>query len=160
LNGTYEQIRNADLLAQELDKFIFTRLGSHFKWNWLGSGLIDRVGSKSNAKGVAINAVLTSDISQAFRVYKDIKSQQENRFPFQRVSDAEFPYSLNNIDVRIPPDDPTVAVVSVEVSTRSSQPIELKRLAGNPNPLTLAQDPNVLIRLGRVSGNRDFLLRG
>lgn len=157
-NGTYETVENADLLSQELDKFLFTKIGSHFKWNWLGSGLVNRVGGKSNAAGTAINAVLTTDIVQAFQTYQDVKSQQDNRFPFQKVSDAEFPYSLNNIDVVIPPDDPTIAVVSVDISTRSLQPIELKRVVGNPSPYTLSQNPELYIRLSQ--NNNSFLLRG
>jgi hypothetical protein len=156
LNTTYETVTDTDLLSQELDKFLFTRIGSHFKWNWLGSGLVNRVGSKSNAGGVATNAVLTSDIAQAFNTYRDIKSQQDSRFPFQQVSDAEFPYSLNNINVDIPDEDPTIAIISVEISSRSLVPVPLKRIIGNPNPFTLAQDPQAYLRLTQ---NTDFMVR-
>jgi hypothetical protein len=110
-NGTYETVSNSDLLAQEFDKFVFTKIGSHWKWNWLGSGVVDRIGGKGSTGTVNMNAMLTVDISQAFRTYQNIKQQQDSKLPSQRVSDAEFPFQLTDLDVRTLPDDPTVAVV-------------------------------------------------
>jgi hypothetical protein len=145
VSNTYEIVQNTDLLAQEADKFIFTKLGSHFKWNWLGSNLIDRIGSKNTGPGAS--ASITTDITQAFRTYQNIKSQQDSLVS-QQISDAEFPYALTNIDVTIPDDDPTVAIVNFEITSRSRSPIELTRVVGNPSPFTLSGNPI------------EFLLRG
>ena len=158
LNGTYETVEGADLLIQELDKFIFTKAGSHWKWPWLGSKLIDRIGGKSIGAGGMINSIISLDITKAFSTYQNIKAQQAQGFPFQRVSDEEYPRELQDVTVTQPVDDPTTAIVSASVSTRSSRPVELKRIVGNPNPFSiLSQDPAQVLR--RAS-DPNFLLRG
>lgn len=156
-DGTYEIVQNTDLLAQEFDKFLFTKIGSHWKWNWLGSGLVNRIGGKGSTGNVTVNTLLTVDITQAFRTYQNIKQQQDSRFPFQQVSDAEYPLQLANLDVKTLPDDPTVAVVNVTVVSKSLVNVELARVVGNPNPFTILGDPRENIRRGN-RGN--FLLRG
>lgn len=138
LNGGYETVDGADLLSQEFDKFLFTRAASHFKWPWLGSRLIDRIGGKSITASSTASAMITVDISSSFKTYQSIKTQQDQQFPFQRVSDAEFPLSIGEIVVKNPPGDPTVAVVVVTVTTRSRDSVLLKRVVGVPNPFTLA----------------------
>jgi len=155
--GTYETVTDTDLLAQEFDKFVFTKIGSHWKWNWLGSAIVDRIGGKGSTGSVNRNAMLTVDISQAFQTYQNIKQQQDSKFPSQRVSDAEYPYQLTNLDVKTLPDDPTIAVVEVTISSRSRDPVELKRVVGNPNPFTLLGDPRTNIRYGNQANS---LLRG
>ena len=156
-NGTYEIVQNTDLMAQEFDKFVFTKVGSHWKWNWLGSALVDRIGGKGSTGNVTSNTLLTVDITQAFRIYQNIKQQQDSRFPFQQVTDAEYPAQLSNLDVKVLPDDPTVAVVTITIVSKSREQAELKRVVGNPNPFTLLGDPRENIR----GGNRgDFRLRG
>ena len=158
-NNAYIEIRDTDLLAQEFDKFLFTKIGSHWKWGWLGSGLIDRIGGKGTTGTVTVNSMITVDVSQAFSTYSNIKRQQDSRFPQQRVSDAEYPQQLANVDVRVSPDDPTVAIVVTTISSRSSVPVELKRIVGNPNPLTLrGGDPAAYIR--SQPGRDQFGLRG
>jgi hypothetical protein len=153
MNGTYESIDGADLLSQEFDKFLFTRLGSHWKWPWLGSRLIDRIGGKGVAGRTTVNAMLSLDVSQAFAVYQNIKMQQDRESPFQRVSDAEYPFSVRSIDVSVNPDDPTIALVGIVLISRSSGPITLKRIIGNPNPYTIGMN------LG-IATTPDFMLRG
>lgn len=141
-DNTYEIVDDIDLLAQEFDKFLFTKIGSHFKWGWLGSGLVDRVGGKGTTGGVSVNALITMDVSQAFATYQDIKTQQDSRFAgIQQVSDAEFPFALGRVDVQISPIDVTVAVVDITIVSRSQSPVAFKRLIGNPNPLLLRGDP-------------------
>ncbi len=159
VDGTYETVTDADLLSQEFDKFLFTRQGSHWKWRWLGSHLIERIGGKANALGNSASAMVTMDVSQAFRVYQNIKTQQDNQFPQQQVSDAEFPLSLDDITAVQPDDDPTTVILSAQITTRSREPVVLKRVIGNPNPFTLLADPKTLLNLNLTS-QPDFLLRG
>lgn len=157
-NNTYVEIRDTDLLAQEFDKFLFTKIGSHWKWNWLGSKLVDRIGGKGSTGQVSVNAIITVDVSQAFSTYQNIKSQQDSKFPQQKVSDAEYPQQLAGINVQTLPQDPTVAIVTTTVVSRSQVDVPLKRLVGNPNPFTLAGDPEANIRL--QPGQTGFRLRG
>lgn len=158
-NNTYEIVDDADLLAQEFDKFLFTRIGSHWKWTWLGSGLIDRVGGKGNVAGAYASSMINIDISQTFKTYQNIKTQQESNFKFQDISDAEFPYSLGGIDMQTPDDDPTIVIVTTQIVSRSREPITLKRVIGNPNPFYLRGDPIQNMKY-MVQGNTSFLLRG
>lgn len=157
-SNSYVEIRDTDLLAQEFDKFLFTKIGSHWKWNWLGSKLVDRIGGKGSTGQVSINSVITVDVSQAFSTYQNIKSQQDSKFPQQKVSDAEYPQQLAGINVQTLPQDPTVAIVTTTVVSRSQVDVPLKRLVGDPNPFTLAGDPEANIRL--QPGQTGFRLRG
>jgi len=158
IGGTYEIVVNTDLLAQELDKFVFTRLGSHWRWPWIGSKIIDRVGSKGSTVRGSVNAIINIDITQAFQVYQNIKMQQDRDFPTQLVTDAEYPYALDNVNIQSPPNDPTVAIVNAVVISRSRKPIELTRVVNIPGPANLLYgDPFSQI----VSEQqRRFLLRG
>jgi hypothetical protein len=132
VNGTYETVENADLLLQEFDKFLFTKIGSHWKWPWLGSKISERIGSKYITSGNVTNAFISTDVSQAFKTYQSVKSQQDS-VVFQQVTDAEFPLNFSDLSVVTDTNDPTTAIVSGSIVSRSRQPIELKRLIGNPS---------------------------
>lgn len=157
-DGTYETVNQTDLMLQEFDKFLVTRIGSHWKWNWLGSGLVDRVGGKGSTGSVNIGSLLTLDVNQAFSTYQGLKSRQDTETPQQRVTDAEFPLTMTGVDVQQLPEDPTVAVIVATVVSRSRQSVTLKRVIGNPSPFVVAPDnPAAYIR-GVPEGN--FILRG
>src|SRR5690606_28519206 len=96
VDGTYETVKNTDLLAQEFDKFLHTEIGSHWKWNWLGSSLHSRIGGKGNMGITSATSLLNIDVSQAFKTYQNIKEKQDTGFPQQRVSDAEYPLELGS----------------------------------------------------------------
>lgn len=147
-DGSYETVRNTDLLAQEFDKFLFTEVGSHWKWNWLGSPLSSRVGGKGDTGRATVNALLSADVSQAFSTYQNIKQQQDTRFPQQQVTDSEYPHSLSSINVRIDPNDPTIAIIDAVINSRSEEFVGIERQIGNPNPVQLIGD-----------SSRTFLLR-
>ncbi len=148
VNHTYEAIDGTDLLSQEFDKFLITKIGSHFKWNWLGSGLVNRIGAKGSTAIASINSLITLDVSTAFRNYQNIKQQQDQRFPFQQVDDAEYPLNLAGINVQISPQDPTIAIVTTTIVSRSREPIVLKRIIGNPSPFTILGNPQAFLKRG------------
>jgi hypothetical protein len=151
VNNSYERVSDADLLAQEFDKFLFTKLGSHWKWPWLGSRVMDRVGGKGSSAQVTASSMLTLDVGRAFSVYQNIKSQQSQNFT-QDVTDAEYPLTIKSVNVSTLPNDPTVALMNIVIICRSAQPIALRRIVGNPNPymigagLGAAVDPAFLLR--------------
>ncbi|OPZ34983.1 MAG: hypothetical protein BWY99_02378 [Synergistetes bacterium ADurb.BinA166] len=145
VNGTYETVEGANLLAQELDKFLFTKIGSHWKWPWLGSQLVNRIGGKGGGTG-ALNSMISLDVSRAFSTYQNIKAQQAQS---QNVTDAEFPGSLDDLSVVSDKNDPTVSVVTASVTTRNLQSFDLGRIVGDPNPFSvLGQNPSQILRLG------------
>ena len=150
-NGTYATVQNTDLLSQEFEKFLFTRIGSHWKWNWLGSGLVDRIGGKGSTGSVNASALIAVDVSQAFATYQSLKTKQEASFPQQRITDGEFPLQLDSVDVQMLPEDPTVAVVTTVIVSRSQVDIPLQRVVGNPSPFNIGSDPSAVLR-GLPSG--------
>ncbi len=131
--GNYETVRNTDLLLQEFDKFLFTRSGSHWKWTWLGSKLTDRIGGKYLVTGGITNSLINLDISQAFKYYQNIKSQQDDTV-FQQVTDAEYPIDISNVSVQTSPNDPTIALVSMDIIPRSRDLVPLQRVVGDEQP--------------------------
>jgi hypothetical protein len=145
MNGTYESVENGDLLLQEFDKFLFTEAGSHWKWPWLGSKLSDRIGSKYITTGNITNAFISMDIGQAFQTYRSVKSQQDS-VVFQQVTDAEFPVDFSDVTVTTDPNDPTIAVVTGNIISRSQQPLELKRLIGSSDQLFLGTGQTPLLQ--------------
>ena len=161
LNNTYETVANADLLAQEFDKFLLTALGSHWKWPWLGSNLINRIGGKGTTGQTSASAMLASDVSTAFAVYQSVKQQQDANFPFQMVTDAEYPLAVQNVSAQSAQNDPTTFIVSAQIVSRSQQPVTLTRVIGQPNPLSILSGhaPAALL-FGANASNPGFLFRG
>lgn len=135
IGDTYETVQGVDLLFQEMDKFIFTKIGSHWKWAWLGSNVLNRVGQKGSTGFVSADAAISMDITKAFGVYQNIKMQQDTRFPSQDVTDAEYPQALGSIDVQLRPDDPTIALARVSVISRSTEPLTIRRVVPDATAL-------------------------
>jgi len=146
MGGTYETVDGADLLLQEFDKFLFTKAGSHWKWNWLGSSITDRIGTKAQTAFGSARSLLSMDVSQSFRIYQDIKRQQDSLL-FQQVQDSEYPVSLGDLSVEFDPDDPTVALVTASLITRSQEPIILRRVISDQSNYQLATGGDSVIRL-------------
>jgi hypothetical protein len=151
---TYDVVRNTDLLIQEADKFLFTELGSHWKWPWLGSNILSRIGSKANVNGGDSSASITLDINQAFATYQNIKVQQLNNFPFQRVTDAETPSAIVDLSASPSESDPTIYLANVTIKSRSQGPIEVTRIVSIPDPFTLTTNGAAYIQ------NAPYGLRG
>jgi hypothetical protein len=139
---SYETVQDTDLLAQELDKFLFTRIGSHWKWGWLGSAVSDRIGGKADTAFGTAAGFVSLDLSQAFGVYQNIKQQQQRTFPQQKVSDAEYPYSLDGVNAVTDPSDPTTVTVNMTVRNRSKVAVPLSRIVNTPDPFQLTSDPS------------------
>jgi hypothetical protein len=149
VTGGYDIVRNADLLRQELNKFIFTIKGSHWKWPWLGSNILNKIGTKSNPLNATYSPLLTLDISNAFNSYQSIKRQQDVYFPAQKVTDAEYPYNLIGINVTTG-DDPTTYYALIDVQSRSFQPLQLTKELSTPDPIQLTSSPSgLMIQAGR-----------
>ena len=133
--GEVGQVRDEALLIQELQKLIYTLLGSNPFHTWYGTNLLDAVGKKLTAGGLVQNLIV-SDIHQAFARWQSIKRQQEGAVG-QAVSDEEFPYNLLSVNLQQSSQDPTVVFVKVTVQNRSSKPIQLERGLRLPMPLDL-----------------------
>lgn len=154
--STYETVRNSDLLVQEADKFMFTEIGSHWKWPWLGSRILNRIGSKANPSGSSSAGLVSIDISQAFATYQNIKSQQANNYGFQNVTDAEFPANISDLSVNNVAEDPTIVLANFTIANRSTDLVPLTRIVNSPDPFQVTADPAGVIQ----QAGSNFILRG
>jgi len=135
LDGKIIQIRNEDLLIQELQKDFYTIQGSNPFHTWYGTQLIEAIGKKIVEGGFAQN-LITSDLHQAFNRWQSIKRQQEDNVG-QIVTDREFPFRLLSVVLEQNNEDPTVIFVTVTVQNRSNNPIQLTRGLKLPEALEL-----------------------
>lgn len=151
-NGSYLKAENTELLQQEFDKYLFTTLGSHYKWRWLGSTLSQRVGGKNISVMEGSSGLINLDINNTFRTYSNIKSQQYSGFPQQNVTDAEYPGSVTAVNVASNPNDPTVIEVAVNLTDKSGNPVMISRIVGTPNPLTITNNSTATIQKVQGTG--------
>jgi hypothetical protein len=124
-NGKLIEIRDEDLLIQELQKDFYTIRGSNPFHSWYGTDLIDAIGKKLTSGGFAQNFIV-ADVYQAFNRWQSIKRQQETDVG-QFVSDKEYPFSLLSVNLTQSTTDPTVVFLDMTVQNRSNEPIQLTR---------------------------------
>ena len=141
-DGNTGEVRDEALLLQEMQKDVYTLLGSNPFHPWYGTTLIDAIGKKISASGFVQNLVL-ADIQQAFNRWQSIKRQQENSVG-QIVTDREFPFQLLAVDIQQSTKDPTVVFVNIIIQNRSFQPITMER--GIKLPASVAIAPPGAIR--------------
>jgi hypothetical protein len=135
-NGSVAEVRDEALLIQEVQKMVYTILGSNPFHAWYGTTIIEQVGTKITTTGLLQN-MISSDLQTAFRRWQGIKKQQEENVG-QPVSDAEYPYRLLSIDVQQSRRDPTVIFVSMEIQNRTlGEPLIIERGLRLPQPIDL-----------------------
>ncbi len=123
-SGQFNVVKNIDLLTQEFDKYLFTDIGSHWKWRWLGSNMNSLVGSK-NLLGQSRSSIDNS-VRKAFETYKSMKREQLKIYT-QNVTDYEMPTSIESVSVEQDQNEPTAVNVSISVNTRSRNVIEVSK---------------------------------
>jgi hypothetical protein len=134
-NGDTGEVRDEALLIQEIQKIMFTVLGTNPFHTWYGTRLTETVGKRLTLGNFVQNLII-SDINTAFTRWQSIKTQQQQTVG-QFVSDAEFPYRLLSVDLQQSTQDPTVITVVVTIQNRSRQPIQISRGLKLPQPLDL-----------------------
>lgn len=132
VTGDVTTVQDELLLIQEIQKIIYTVLGTNPFHTWYGTSIIETIGSKITIGGVLQNKI-TSDIYTAFNRWQGIKKQQEEKVP-QFVSDEEYPFQLRSVTLEQSQQDPTVIFVTVVVVSRSFKPIEIVRGLKIPQP--------------------------
>lgn len=132
VTGDVTTVQDELLLIQEIQKIIYTVLGTNPFHTWYGTSIIETIGSKITIGGVLQNKI-TSDIYTAFNRWQGIKKQQEENVP-QFVSDEEYPFQLRSVTLEQSQQDPTVIFVTVVVVSRSFKPIEIVRGLKIPQP--------------------------
>ncbi len=130
--GKVVEARDEVLLIQEFSKALFTIKGSNPFAPWYGSDLERRIGGKQLSGGLVKNQI-TQDVHETWRSYQSIKRQYEQQGA--RLTDAEYPYQLNQVSVTDHPTDPTILYLHVTISSRSLRPTPITRALRLPQPL-------------------------
>jgi phage baseplate assembly protein W len=132
VTGDVVTVQDEILLIQEIQKIIYTVMGTNPFHNWYGTSIIECIGSKIAVGGVLQNKI-TSDIYTAFTRWQSIKKGQEEKVG-QFVSDSEYPFQLQSVTLEQSQNDPTVIFVTVVVMNRSLKPIQIVRGLKIPQP--------------------------
>jgi phage baseplate assembly protein W len=132
VTGDVTTVQDEILLLQEIQKIIYTVLGTNPFHTWYGTQIIESIGSKITIGGVLQNRI-TSDIHTAFNRWQSIKKQQEDTVG-QFVSDEEYPFQLQSVTLEQSQQDPTVIFVTVVIVNRSFKTIEFVRGLRIPQP--------------------------
>jgi len=133
--GDTHEVRDEALLIQEALKFTYTIKGSNRFHAWYGTSILNVVGQKMSNGGLVQN-IISSELSEGFRRWQNIKQQQEDTVG-QDVSDKEYPSALTALNVEQSTEDPTVIYINATVVNRSRQPIQIERGVRVPLPADL-----------------------
>lgn len=135
-DGNLAEVRDFNLLLQEVQKISFTVRGSNVFHTWYGTNIIETIGKKLVASGIVQNFIV-SDLYEAFRRWQDIKRQQEEVVG-QTVSDGEYPFKLIGVNLEPDSQDPTIIYVTISLQSRaSSKIIPVTRSLKLPEPLNI-----------------------
>jgi hypothetical protein len=132
VTGDVTTVQDELLLIQEIQKIVYTVLGTNPFHTWYGTPIIETIGSKITIGGVLQNKI-TSSIYTAFKSWQDIKKKQEEKVG-QFVSDEEYPFQLRGVTLEQSQQDPTVIFVTVVVVNRSFKSFEIVRGLKIPQP--------------------------
>lgn len=131
-NGNLLEATKEALLLQELQKVIYSSRGSNPFHPWYGTTIIELIGQKMVMGGILQNRIV-SDIQTTFGRWQSIKKQQEENVG-QIVTDEEYPFQLQSVNLEQSQSDPTVLFVTVTIRNRSFNPIQFTRGLRVPLP--------------------------
>lgn len=132
-------IGNEDLLVQEVQKILYTQIGSNPFQPKYGTGILDSIGKKIAAGGFTQNLIL-ADVTAAFNRWQGVKRAQEDTVG-QPVTDREFPFRLLSVNIQQSAADPTVIFLDITIQNRSNEPIQLTRGLKVPQALQVPTSP-------------------
>lgn len=142
--GDVITIANEDLLVQACLKAILTIQGSNPFHPRYGSALNTRIGQKAFGPTASL---IQEDVAQAL---SRVQALQRGQRKYQNVSDKELLYSIQSVDVRPSPEDPTIFFVNVTVRNGSAEPISLSIVFTVPGTIALAGSNGQTLGLERA----------
>lgn len=116
--GEPKFVTGIDLLAQEVDKIVFTIKGSNIFYSWYGTSIIDLIGEKILRGGAVLEAQLISEISNTLERFRSVKNQQAT---LQPVGDQEYFSRVRSIQVQQDEFDPTTFQIQIEIQNRAGE---------------------------------------
>lgn len=139
--GEIITIQNEDLLYQACLKAILTVQGSNPYHPSYGSKILSRIGRKVVGASAAL---VKEDVINALTQVKNLQSGQRK---YQQVRNRELLYSVEQVDVRTDPNDPTLYYLDVVVRSASNQPVRLTTVFAVPGAIALAGSNNQALGL-------------
>lgn len=120
-NGDFKKVENEALLAQLVEKYVVTELGSNKFHRWLGTGLINLTTMKVQDVNFIILKI-REEIIKALDNLKEVQKQQIGTN--QEVKTGELLDRILNIDVTRG-DDPTIFNVTIQYKSVRGGALEL-----------------------------------
>jgi hypothetical protein len=118
--GQLSTIRDEPLLAQNLEKWTITELNSNPFHAYIGTGLVQIIGQRIIDVDF-MSARITQEISAALSRFQDL--QGKYRLTGRTMTDGETLESVDDVQVKIDDNDPTLMRVDVTVTARSGKPL-------------------------------------
>ena len=116
--GLLSEARDELLLMQNLEKWTITEIGSNPFHGYVGTSLITLIGQKIS-DGDFLATKITQEITSALQKFQDLQAQY--RQSGRPITDGETLQSIENIEVRIDENDPTIMLADVTVIARSGK---------------------------------------
>lgn len=149
--GEIVTIKDENLLYQACLKVILTVQGSNPYHPQYGSKIMSRIGQKLvGASASMIKEDVTNALNQVISLQRGQRAKNA-----QTVTDKEFLYSIQSVDVRPSSEDPTVYFVDVTVRNGSNQAVSLSVVYAVPGAVALSGTNGLSLGLGRAGLSSD-----
>ena len=124
-------IENENLLYQAALKILLTDKGSNPYFDWYGTDLRSRIGTKALS---GITSLINEDVRRALIKYQNLQAEQAK---YQVVTFEERLYAIQGVQVSPHAQDPTTYMIDVVVQNASGKPIDLSIVFSVPNVVAL-----------------------
>lgn len=118
--GRVVTIEDEDKLLQDMQKFVITIKGSNPFHRYIGTKIVEMIGSKLLDTNFTIMTV-TQEVVDTLLILKDLQIQQES---LQKVTNREFLYRVVVVDVKQSQVDPSVFNVLIMAVNRAGETAE------------------------------------
>ena len=118
VRGDFSSTRNEPLLLQNLEKWTVTQLRSNAFHSYIGTGLVQLLGSRITDPDF-LSARVSQEIMASLQRFQDMQGQY--RLTGRPMTDGETLETIENVGVRFDDVDQTVLRADVTVTARSGQ---------------------------------------
>jgi excinuclease UvrABC ATPase subunit len=119
--GDLRLARDEYLLIQNVEKYVVTEIGSNIFHNWMGTGLIDLIGTKIMDVNY-IKAKITQEVNATLNKFKTM--QQEYLTTNRPFTDGEQLDTIDMVSVAQSNSDPSIFQVTVTVTAVSGKSVD------------------------------------
>jgi len=121
VRGALINVRDEKLLLQNLEKFTVTEVESNPFHNFIGTSLISLIGEKI----IDVNFLTTKIIQEINATLEKLRDLQvQYKATGRDVTDGELLETIENVEVKIDEEDPTVLRADVTVTAKSGKSVD------------------------------------